>query len=64
MGSYNVLEPILKDILGMLNPLREDWETRMKVISDLREVVESVESLRGNCVFHVCVYLLYNVQRI
>ncbi|KAH9702263.1 protein HESO1 [Citrus sinensis] len=46
MGSYNVLEPILKDILGMLNPLREDWETRMKVISDLREVVESVESLR------------------
>ncbi|KAK9186553.1 hypothetical protein WN944_017941 [Citrus x changshan-huyou] len=47
MGSYNVLEPILKDILGMLNPLREDWETRMKVISDLREVVESVESLRG-----------------
>lgn len=55
MGSYNVLEPILKDILGMLNPLREDWETRMKVISDLREVVESVESLRGNRVFHVCV---------
>lgn len=62
MGSYNVLEPILKDILGMLNPLREDWETRMKVISDLREVVESVESLRGNCVF--CVYLSYDVQRI
>lgn len=48
MGSYIVLEPVLKDMLGMLNPLREDWETRMQVISDLREVVESVESLRGN----------------
>ncbi|KAJ4719966.1 protein HESO1 [Melia azedarach] len=47
MSSFGLVEPTLKDILSVINPLREDWDTRFRLINDLREVVESVESFRG-----------------
>ena len=47
MNTYRVLEPTLKDILGGVQPLREDWVMRFKIIEELEDVVRSVESLRG-----------------
>ncbi|KAJ6720483.1 POLY A polymerase CID PAP -RELATED [Salix viminalis] len=47
MNTYRVLEPTLKDILNGVQPLREDWVMRFKIIEELEDVVRSVESLRG-----------------
>ncbi|KAG8645029.1 hypothetical protein MANES_10G026300v8 [Manihot esculenta] len=47
MNAYSILEPTLKDILEVVKPLREDWEVRSKIIEELKDVVTSVESLRG-----------------
>lgn len=47
MNADGVLEPTLKDILEVIKPLREDWAVRSKIIEELKDVVESVESLRG-----------------
>ncbi|XP_074287301.1 uncharacterized protein LOC141612427 [Silene latifolia] len=47
MGTQNMLEFALVEILRVVNPLREDLESRMKIIDDLREVVSSIESLKG-----------------
>lgn len=49
MNAYSILEPTLKDILEVVKPLREDWEVRSKIIEELKDVVTSVESLRGTC---------------
>ena len=47
MNTHRVLEPTLKGILDGIQPLREDWVMRFKIIEELEDVVRSVESLRG-----------------
>ncbi|CAK7325742.1 unnamed protein product [Dovyalis caffra] len=47
MNAYGVLEPTLNDILNGIQPSREDWVVRFKIIEELDKVVKSVESLRG-----------------
>ncbi|KAF2296109.1 hypothetical protein GH714_036175 [Hevea brasiliensis] len=47
MNGYNTLEPTLKDMLKVIKPLQEDWDVRSKIIEELKDVVTSVESLRG-----------------
>lgn len=42
-----MLEATLNEILCVLNPLRNDVETRMRIIEELRNVVNSIESLKG-----------------
>ena len=67
MNTYRVLEPTLKDILNGIQPLREDWVVRFKVIEELEDVVKSVESLRGifpgKCKFLSCMpYVLLEIN--
>ncbi|EOY18090.1 hypothetical protein QUC31_006632 [Theobroma cacao] len=47
MNSYSQVESTLQEVLEVIKPLREDWVTRQKIIDELREVVQSMESLRG-----------------
>lgn len=47
MNSQNQVESTLKEILEVIKPLREDWVTRFKIINELRDVVQSIENLRG-----------------
>ncbi|KAH9617729.1 hypothetical protein KSS87_016648 [Heliosperma pusillum] len=47
MSTQNMLEFTLAEILRVVNPLREDLESRMQILDDLREVVSSIESLKG-----------------
>ncbi|XP_034704636.1 protein HESO1 isoform X2 [Vitis riparia] len=47
MSTFNVLEIVLKDILLVIIPSREDWAIRNQLIVDFRTAVDSVESLRG-----------------
>ncbi|KAI4307587.1 hypothetical protein L6164_030760 [Bauhinia variegata] len=47
MSTHSILDPVLKDILRAITPLKEDWVVRFQIIDDLRVVVESIESLRG-----------------
>ncbi|XP_050250560.1 uncharacterized protein LOC126697563 isoform X3 [Quercus robur] len=47
MSANSTLEHILEEILEVLKPKQEDLATRAQVISELRRVVESVQSLRG-----------------
>ena len=64
MSSNRVLEDVLRDILGVIQPVNNDWTVRFQVIRELEGVVRSLESLRG-CVFlyfHVCsVFSLFHV---
>lgn len=53
MSAYNLLELTLGDILRVINPSSEDRSIRHCVIEELRTVVQSVESLRGNKWLHV-----------
>ncbi|XP_057523725.1 protein HESO1 [Amaranthus tricolor] len=47
MNTHSVLEHALTEILHVLNPLREDLETRMQIIDELRDAVSTIDSLRG-----------------
>ncbi|KAI5670609.1 hypothetical protein M9H77_10973 [Catharanthus roseus] len=47
MSACSLLEPTLRDILRVINPLREDWNIRFHIINELRSVILSIESLRG-----------------
>ncbi|MBA0600513.1 protein HESO1 [Gossypium raimondii] len=47
MNSQSQVESTLKEILEVVKPLHEDWVTRFKIINELREVVQSIENLRG-----------------
>ncbi|GMI80756.1 hypothetical protein HRI_001744900 [Hibiscus trionum] len=47
MNPYRQVESTLKEILEVIKPLQEDWITRFKIIDELREIVQSIESLRG-----------------
>lgn len=42
-----MLELTLNEILHVVNPLREDLETRMQIIDGLRDAISTVDSLRG-----------------
>ena len=48
MSSHNTLEPILNEILAAIKPLHNDRVTRLQIIDELREVVQSLEILRGD----------------
>ncbi|XVF23954.1 hypothetical protein REPUB_Repub13aG0084300 [Reevesia pubescens] len=47
MNSYSQVESTLKEVLEVIKPLRDDLDTRFKIIDELREVVQSLECLRG-----------------
>ncbi|KAL2926290.1 Protein HESO1 [Bienertia sinuspersici] len=47
MDMHTMLEVSLNEILHVVNPLREDLETRMRIVDELRDAVGAVESLRG-----------------
>jgi len=42
-----MLDIVVNDILQVVTPLQEDWQIRFAIINDLKSIVESVESLRG-----------------
>lgn len=61
MSTCHFLEPTLRDILRVVNPLEEDWTIRFQIIKDLQAVIQSIESLRGyTCslllIFSTCFY--------
>ncbi|KAL8090765.1 protein HESO1-like [Apium graveolens] len=47
MSSYSPVEQTLKTILPLINPTKDDWAVRFHIIEDVRDAVETVESLRG-----------------
>ncbi|XVE99609.1 hypothetical protein REPUB_Repub03eG0215000 [Reevesia pubescens] len=47
MNSYSQVESTLKEVLEVIKPLHDDWVARFKIIDELRQVVQSMESLRG-----------------
>ncbi|XP_022764267.1 protein HESO1-like [Durio zibethinus] len=47
MDLYTVVEPTLKEVLAVIKPLDEDRDTRLKIIGELSEVVQSMNSLTG-----------------
>lgn len=59
MSANSTLEHILEEILEVLKPKQEDLATQAQVISELRRVVESVQSLRGNLYFHGSVKIIF-----
>ncbi|XP_008461703.2 protein HESO1 isoform X1 [Cucumis melo] len=42
-----MLDRVTKDILRVVEPLQDDWTARFQVINELRNIVQSIESLRG-----------------
>jgi len=58
MSTHSTLDIVVNDILRVVTPVQEDWEIRFAIINDLRSIVESVESLRGE-LFRNFVYVLY-----
>lgn len=59
MSIYNMLEFIFNEIFYVVNFLREDWEIRMRIIDELRDVVSIIESLRGMVFFYGCRVLVF-----
>lgn len=53
MGTSNIMEQTLKEIIEVLTPSLEDAGERFQIINDLQGVVQSVESLRGDFCFIV-----------
>ncbi|PON37353.1 polymerase, nucleotidyl transferase domain containing protein [Parasponia andersonii] len=47
MSANGVLEHTLRDILDVVKPANDDWVTRFQIIDEFREIVGSLESLRG-----------------
>lgn len=47
MNGY-MLDRVIKDILTAVEPLQDDWAARFQIINELRDVVQSVEILRGS----------------
>ena len=48
MNANGVLEHTLGDILAVVKPVNDDWVARFQIIDEFREVVGSLESLRGD----------------
>ncbi|KAG6600034.1 Protein HESO1, partial [Cucurbita argyrosperma subsp. sororia] len=46
MNGY-MLDRVIKDILTAVEPLQDDWAARFQIINELRDVVQSIEILRG-----------------
>ncbi|KAL1217793.1 Protein HESO1 [Cardamine amara subsp. amara] len=47
MSGNPILDPTLQEILQVIKPSRADWDTRIRVIDQLRDILQSVECLRG-----------------
>ncbi|KAK6136059.1 hypothetical protein DH2020_030164 [Rehmannia glutinosa] len=47
MNGYNLLEVTIRDILRVISPSKEDWAVRFHIIDEVRNIVGSIESLRG-----------------
>nr|XP_017215863.1 PREDICTED: protein HESO1-like isoform X2 [Daucus carota subsp. sativus]XP_017215864.1 PREDICTED: protein HESO1-like isoform X2 [Daucus carota subsp. sativus]XP_017215865.1 PREDICTED: protein HESO1-like isoform X2 [Daucus carota subsp. sativus]XP_017215866.1 PREDICTED: protein HESO1-like isoform X2 [Daucus carota subsp. sativus] len=47
MSSHSQMEQALQNILSKIKPEREDWAVRFDIINDVRDAVQTVESLRG-----------------
>ncbi|CAH8376412.1 unnamed protein product [Eruca vesicaria subsp. sativa] len=47
MNRNPILDPTLQEILQVVKPTRADWDIRITVLDQLRNVLQSVESLRG-----------------
>ncbi|KAK6933128.1 hypothetical protein RJ641_036022 [Dillenia turbinata] len=47
MSADGILESTLVEILQVIQPLRSDWNLRLRILHELRSVAESVDSLRG-----------------
>ncbi|KAH6802350.1 Nucleotidyltransferase family protein [Perilla frutescens var. frutescens] len=47
MNGYNQVEPTLREILRAINPSNDDWQARFHIITEIRAIVGSIESLRG-----------------
>lgn len=47
MNNFNQVELILRDILRAINPSDDDWALRFHILNEVRNVVGSIESLRG-----------------
>ncbi|XP_050386164.1 protein HESO1-like [Argentina anserina] len=47
MNAHIMLDNTLNQILRVLKPSIEDWETRLRILQELQGAVESVEGLRG-----------------
>lgn len=70
MNRNPILDPTLQEILQVIKPTRADWDTRITVIDQLRNVLQSVESLRGvvvmawsplNALFMILFFTLFNL---
>ncbi|KAL9251998.1 HESO1-like protein [Drosera capensis] len=47
MNTTTVLDLALREILYVVNPTKEDWDKRLQFIDEFRDVISTVESLRG-----------------
>ena len=47
MNAKIMVDNTLNQILRVLKPSLEDWETRLRILQYLQGAVESVEGLRG-----------------
>ncbi|XP_068315400.1 protein HESO1 [Pyrus communis] len=47
MSAQSALDNTLREILRVVQPSPKDWTTRLQIIHQLREAIESMESLRG-----------------
>lgn len=47
MSSYSLVEKTLQKILTLIKPNNDDWAVRFHIIQEVRDAVETVESLRG-----------------
>ncbi|KAK1382216.1 TUTase domain-containing protein [Heracleum sosnowskyi] len=50
MSSYSRVEQTLQDILFLIKPNNDDWAVRFHIIQEVRDAVQTVESLRGAAV--------------
>lgn len=47
MNYRSTVDNTLNEILLVLKPSVEDWETRLRILNELQGAVEFVEGLRG-----------------
>ncbi|KAL8050302.1 hypothetical protein ABFX02_06G074300 [Erythranthe guttata] len=47
MNRYNLLDLTIRDILRVINPSKDDWSFRFEIINEIRDIVGSIENLRG-----------------
>lgn len=47
MSSCSRVEQTLHDILSLIKPNDDDWAVRFHIIQEVRDAVQTVESLRG-----------------